>query len=371
MTCNYLFIHVLSVTNLCISSGIDTNTGNGAGLGIFSGGNGNGNSNGNGNGNGNGSRVAGAGAGAGGEDEDEDVSDCVINVSRLTTLMSSPDIVPPCSVLSVANESVSLQKMQASSHGNTSQGRGKGGTGARALSVQHSATASVPQAAYLRSGLIGGCLVSLAHVIAVYPIAPDVLRLKLCDGCRPMEALADIGPWTVNLTYKAQMLEQTKKSIFSSGAACKAAYSSTEQQQVGTQCLMSPPTPPTPAEVAVCATWRGFQFTFLLSRVDDVTAIAGAGMTMSEVNAGAHAGAGASASAGAGAGADAVAVADRRKSLGKRDREGALIGTGGISDAPPRLSGSSSALFRVEAVTETDPRACAWALLSALLSANR
>ena len=56
----------------------------------------------------------------------EDASDCVVNVSRLTTLLSSPDIVPHSSLLSIAVGTALKQHMQVD-HGNTSQGTGKSG----------------------------------------------------------------------------------------------------------------------------------------------------------------------------------------------------------------------------------------------------
>ena len=203
-------------------------------------------------------------------------------------------------------------------------------------------------------------MVLLAHVIAVYPIAPDVLRLKISDWRGQMQALADVGPWTINLTHKAQTLEPTKPSIFSFNTS--DTYSPVEPQpQPQPQhqhTSTSPLTLPTPTEAAVCCTWRGSQFHFLLSRVVHIADGDAREETCTPAT---------TPVTGSGTGT-ATAL-----SLGKRSREesSSSNGSGNNSACETIHPSPHSAQFRVEAVAEIDPRAAAWALLSSLQARGR
>ena len=208
---------------------------------------------------------------------------CIVNVSRLTTLLSSPSVFPPALLPTRWFQPESL------------------------LNKSTMASSLTPQRSWLSIAVQSGCLVVCAHVIAAFLIAPDVLRLQLCDGSDGLNAYADVGPWTVNLSRAFSPEAASNLSSESVGHQDKFHSQNPSWQKVGE---------------TLGVTWRGQQFTFLLCRMDDV--LADGNSTATSVT----------------------------KSVG--------------SD-----SNSSFRLcrFRVEAVAETDKRATAWMLLETIRTA--
>ena len=177
--------------------------------------------------------VAAEFGGEGGATEAEskgDTSFCVINVSHLTTLVNSPSILPPLSLVCL------LEQLS--------------GTG----TATGTATATA-DSVWIQSTCIScsGCSVVVAHVINATVDGHMGLVLTLCsgngndsDGRDSACVRVHVGVWTVNLT--TALIPSADDVINSTGNGSGNGNASAS---------------------GICSSWMGKQFTFLLSRSDD------------------------------------------------------------------------------------------------------